>query len=224
VQEVDPGPGRRHAAADPASTFFYASGRSSNEAAFLFQTLARAYGSINIHNCSSYCHQASGVALGRMVGSGTATVVLEDLDRTDLVLLAGANPALNHPRLIVKLVELRRRGGTVIVLNPVREMGLMRFRIPSQPTSLEEDHYRGTRRRDVVMMNATDGAERGLSENDRVAVETEAGRMLVAVAFIDIPPRNLAMYYPEANILVPRRVDAESGTPALKSVAARIVR
>jgi len=123
-------------AGPPSDTFFYASGRSSNEAAFLLQTLARAYGTRNIHNCSSYCHQASGVALSRMVGSGTATVVLEDLDRTDLVLLAGANPASNHPRLIVKLVELRRRGGTVIVVNPVRELGLVRFRIPSDARSM----------------------------------------------------------------------------------------
>ncbi len=122
--------------APPEATFFYASGRSSNEAAFLLQTLARAYGARNIHNCSSYCHQASGVALARMIGSGTATVVLDDLDRTDLVLLAGANPASNHPRLIVKLVELRRRGGTVIVVNPVRELGLVRFRIPSQARSM----------------------------------------------------------------------------------------
>jgi len=123
-------------AAPPEATFFYASGRSSNEAAFLLQTLARGYGARNIHNCSSYCHQASGVALARMIGSGTATVMLDDLDRTDLVLLAGANPASNHPRLIVKLVELRRRGGTVIVVNPVRELGLVRFRIPSQARSL----------------------------------------------------------------------------------------
>jgi molybdopterin-dependent oxidoreductase alpha subunit len=120
----------------PDETFFYASGRSSNEAAFLLQTLARAYGTANIHNCSSYCHQASGVALTRMVGSGTATVVLDDLDRTDLALVIGANPASNHPRLIVKMIELRRRGGTVIVVNPLRELGLVRFRVPSRPRSL----------------------------------------------------------------------------------------
>jgi len=123
-------------AAPRDEVFFYASGRSSNEAAFLLQVLARAYGTTNIHNCSSYCHQASGVALNRMLGSGTATVTLEDLDRTDLALVAGANPASNHPRLIVKLVELRRRGGKVIVINPLRELGLVRFRIPSDPRSL----------------------------------------------------------------------------------------
>jgi molybdopterin-dependent oxidoreductase alpha subunit len=122
--------------ADPDRTFFYSSGRSSNEAAFLLQVLARAYGTGNIHNCSSYCHQASGVALTRMLGSGTATVVLDDLDKADLLLVAGANPASNHPRLIVKMVELRKRGGTVIVINPMRELGLVRFRIPSQVGSM----------------------------------------------------------------------------------------
>jgi molybdopterin-dependent oxidoreductase alpha subunit len=71
-----------------------------------------------------------------MIGSGTATVVLDDLDRADLALVAGANPASNHPRLIVKLVELRQRGGTVIVVNPLKELGLVRFRIPSRPLSL----------------------------------------------------------------------------------------
>jgi molybdopterin-dependent oxidoreductase alpha subunit len=122
--------------APPEQTFFYSSGRSSNEAAFLLQLLARAYGSRNIDSCSSYCHQASGVALTRMLGSGTATVTLDDLDETDLILLVGANPASNHPRLIVKLVDLRRRGGTVIVVNPLRELGLTRFRVPSKPRSL----------------------------------------------------------------------------------------
>jgi len=120
----------------PEETFFYASGRSSNEAAFLMQVFARAYGTNNVNNCSYYCHQASGVALSDLLGSGTATVVLDDLDRADLAVVAGANPASNHPRLIVKLVELRKRGGTVIVVNPLRELGLVRFRIPSRPLSL----------------------------------------------------------------------------------------
>ena len=115
--------------------FFYSSGRSSNEAAFLMQVFARAYGTANIHNCSFYCHQASGVALGRVVGSGTSTLVLDDLDRADLAIVAGANPSSNHPRLIVKLIEIRERGGTVIVINPVRELGLVRFKVPSRPAS-----------------------------------------------------------------------------------------
>src|SRR5262245_58138586 len=120
----------------PDEVFFYASGRSSNEAAFLMQLVARAYGTANIHNCSFYCHNASGVALGRVYGSGTASIGLQGLREADLVLVAGANPASNHPRLIAQLVALRRRGGTVIVVNPLRELGLVRFRVPSDWRSM----------------------------------------------------------------------------------------
>ena len=123
-------------ATTPDRTFFYASGRSSNEAAFLLQSFARAYGTNNVNNCSYYCHQASSVALADAIGTGTATVVLDDLGTADLVLLAGANPASNHPRLITQLVELRRRGGKVIVVNPLREVGLVRFRVPSDWRSM----------------------------------------------------------------------------------------
>ena len=123
-------------AADPREVFFYSSGRSSNEAAYLLQLVARVYGTNNVNNCSYYCHQASGVALGMVYGSGTASVTLDDLDRADFALVAGANPASNHPRLITKLVELRRRGGKVVVVNPLRELGLDRFRVPSSWRSM----------------------------------------------------------------------------------------
>jgi len=120
----------------PEEAFFYVSGRSSNEAAYLLQLVARAWGTRNIHNCSYYCHSASGEALGRVYGSGTASVVLEDLAQADLVLVAGANPASNHPRLITQLIHLRRRGGKVIVVNPLAELGLLRFRVPSDWRSM----------------------------------------------------------------------------------------
>jgi molybdopterin-dependent oxidoreductase alpha subunit len=123
-------------ATTPERTFFYASGRSSNEAGFLLQCLARAYGTNNVNNCSYYCHQASSVALADAIGTGTATVTLDDLGASDLALVVGANPASNHPRLITQLVELRRRGGTVIVVNPLREVGLERFRVPSDWRSM----------------------------------------------------------------------------------------
>lgn len=122
--------------ASPDRSFFYSSGRSSNEAAFLLQCLARAFGTNNVNNCSYYCHQASGVALQRALGTGTATVSLEDLADSDLAVVVGANPASNHPRLITQLVELRRRGGKVMVINPLRELGLTRFRVPSDWRSM----------------------------------------------------------------------------------------
>src|SRR5205823_3788932 len=117
-------------ATPPAESFFYSSGRSSNEAAFLMQVVARAWGTPNVHNCSFYCHNASSVALGQVYGSGTASVGLDDLAAADLALVAGANPASNHPRLVAQLVALRRRGGRVIVVHPLRELGLVRFRVP----------------------------------------------------------------------------------------------
>ena len=121
---------------DPHEAFFYFSGRSSNEAGFLLQLFARVWGTNNVSNCSFYCHQASGVGLGSVTGSGTATITLEDLERADLVFLIGANPASNHPRLMRTLVDLKRRGGKVIVINPLREAGLVRFRVPSDLRSL----------------------------------------------------------------------------------------
>ena len=120
----------------PDRSFWYFSGRSSNEAGFLLQLFARLYGTNNVNNCSYYCHQASGVGLTSSIGTGTATIVLDDLELADLVFLIGGNPASNHPRLMTSLKSIRRRGGDVIVINPVRETGLVRFRIPSDPWSL----------------------------------------------------------------------------------------
>jgi molybdopterin-dependent oxidoreductase alpha subunit len=123
-------------AARPDETFFYSSGRSSNEAGFLMQLVARAYGTNNVNNCSFYCHSASGVALSKIYGSGTSSLSLDDIESADLVLLAGCNPASNHPRLMTQLMNVRRRGGRILVVNPLRELGLVRFRVPSDPWSL----------------------------------------------------------------------------------------
>jgi molybdopterin-dependent oxidoreductase alpha subunit len=117
-------------------TFFYFSGRSSNEAGFLLQLFARVYGTNNVNNCSFYCHQASGVGLSTSIGSGTATITLEDVEHADLVFLIGGNPASNHPRLMRTLMTVRRRGGQVIVVNPVIETGLVNFSVPSDVRSL----------------------------------------------------------------------------------------
>jgi molybdopterin-dependent oxidoreductase alpha subunit len=124
------------AATPPEATFFYFSGRSSNEAAFLLALLARSYGTNHVNSCSYYCHQASGVGLGEALGTGTSTIEASDLERADLFFLIGGNPASNHPRLMTHLMRLRRRGGRVVVVNPVRETGLVRFRIPSDVRSL----------------------------------------------------------------------------------------
>lgn len=120
----------------PERAFFYASGRSSNEAGFLLNLFARSYGSNHVNNCSYYCHQASGVGLKDAIGQGTGTIDVEDFDKCDLMVLIGGNPASNHPRMMTALYDLRKRGGKVLVVNPVREVGLVRFRIPSRVSSL----------------------------------------------------------------------------------------
>lgn len=127
---------QRLAAAGPLRSFFYASGRSSNEAGFLLQLFARLWGTNYVNNCSYYCHQASGVGLGMALGTGAGTVRLDDLDHVDLYVLVGANPASNHPRLMRSLMQIRRRGGEVVVINPLREVGLVNFRVPSDVRSL----------------------------------------------------------------------------------------
>ena len=121
---------------NPDRSFFYASGRSSNEAAFILHLFARLYGTNNVNNCSYYCHQASGVGIGGMLGSGTATVQLEDLKASDMIFVIGANPSSNHPRFLTELMHCRKRGGKVVIVNPAKEPGLVRFIIPSSVTSM----------------------------------------------------------------------------------------
>jgi molybdopterin-dependent oxidoreductase alpha subunit len=118
---------RRFSAILPDRAFFYTSGRSSNEAGFVLQLLARLYGTNNVNNCSYYCHQATSVGLQTTVGTGTATLDLEQLVQSDCLFVIGANPASNHPRFIAVLKACRDRGGQVIVINPAKEPGLVNF-------------------------------------------------------------------------------------------------
>ncbi|WP_240549478.1 FdhF/YdeP family oxidoreductase [Devosia salina] len=126
----------RLAETEPARSFFYSSGRSSNEAGFLFQLLARAYGTNNVNNCSYYCHQATSEGLATTIGKGTATIELEDLTGADLIFVIGANPSSNHPRFIHMLKACRERGGQVIIINPAKEPGLVKFAVPKSPVSM----------------------------------------------------------------------------------------
>jgi len=120
----------------PLETFWYFSGRSSNEASFLLQLFARLYGSNHVNNVSYYCHQASGAGLTSVTGSGTATLTLDDLQHADVIFIIGGNPASNHPRLMHVLMHTRQRGGQVVVINPVIETGLVNFSAPNKLRSL----------------------------------------------------------------------------------------
>ena len=123
-------------AAGPAASAFYTSGRTSNEAAFLYQLIGRMFGTNNFPDCSNMCHESSGVALGEVVGVGTGTVSLSDFDHCDLIFVIGQNPGTNHPRMLTTLREAARRGATIISVNPLREVGLSRFSHPQHPLDL----------------------------------------------------------------------------------------
>jgi molybdopterin-dependent oxidoreductase alpha subunit len=127
---------RAFSATKPERSFFYSSGRSSNEAGFILQLLARLYGTNNVNNCSYYCHQATGVGLGNVIGTGTATVSLEDVGNCDCIFVIGANPSSNHPRFVHQLKNCRERGGQVIIINPAKEPGLVRFAVPKSAKSM----------------------------------------------------------------------------------------
>jgi len=120
----------------PGRMEFYTSGRASNEAAFLYQLLARAWGVNNFPDCSNMCHEATSVGLPQAIGVGKGTVSLEDFDLADAVFCIGHNPGTNHPRMLGTLREVSRRGAPIIVVNPMRERGLERFQDPQAPVEM----------------------------------------------------------------------------------------
>ena len=120
----------------PDATAFYTSGRTSNEAAFLYQLVGRMFGTNNFPDCSNMCHESSGVALAETIGIGKGTVSLEDFDHADLILVIGQNPGTNHPRMLSTMRECARRGATIVSINPLREVGLTKFSHPQKPLDL----------------------------------------------------------------------------------------
>lgn len=117
----------------PNEALFYTSGRVSNEAAFLLQLFARAFGTNNLPDCSNMCHESSGWALSETLGIGKGSVSLNDIHNADLIVVVGQNPGTNHPRMLSALEETKRNGGSVVAINPLPEAGLMRFKHPQRP-------------------------------------------------------------------------------------------
>lgn len=116
----------------PDEALFYTSGRISNEAAFLFQLLSRAFGTNNLPDCSNMCHESSGWGLSDTLGIGKGNVSLDDIHHADLVFLVGQNPGTNHPRMLSALEQTKQNGGTIVAVNPLPEAGLLRFKNPQQ--------------------------------------------------------------------------------------------
>ncbi|MFB6567757.1 FdhF/YdeP family oxidoreductase [Streptomyces noursei] len=120
----------------PDEAVFYTSGRTSNEAAFLYQLFAREFGTNNLPDCSNMCHESSGSALTDTLGVGKGSVLLEDLYKADLIIVAGQNPGTNHPRMLSALEKAKAGGAKIISINPLPEAGLERFKNPQTPRGL----------------------------------------------------------------------------------------
>ena len=117
----------------PEQAAFYTSGRTSNEAAYLYQLFVRRFGTNNLPDCSNLCHESSGVALKEVLGVGKGTVQLDDFEHADVILVIGQNPGTNHPRMMTVLQAAARRGCKIVSINPLPELALERFQHPQRP-------------------------------------------------------------------------------------------
>lgn len=116
----------------PDEAAFYTSGRTSNEAAFVYQSLVRSFGTNNLPDCSNMCHESSGAALSETIGVGKGSVSLADISEADLLVIVGQNPGTNHPRMLSALEEAKENGAEIVAVNPLPEAGLMRFKNPQR--------------------------------------------------------------------------------------------
>jgi molybdopterin-dependent oxidoreductase alpha subunit len=140
--------------ASPDEAVFYTSGRTSNEAAFLYQLFARAYGTNNMPDCSNMCHESTSVGLARTIGIGKGSVSLDDLHHADLIVISGQNPGTNHPRMLTSLEQAKLRGAKILAINPLPEAGLLRFDNPQKARGLAG---RGTGLADTLLPIRSNG-------------------------------------------------------------------
>ncbi len=120
----------------PDEAVFYTSGRTTNEAAFLYQLFVREFGTANLPDCSNMCHEASGKALSETLGIGKGSVTLDDLYKAEVVMVVGQNPGTNHPRMLTALEKCKNNGGKIITINPLKEAGLVKFTNPQSPLKM----------------------------------------------------------------------------------------
>ncbi|WP_026004942.1 FdhF/YdeP family oxidoreductase [Streptomyces sp. AA1529] len=156
--------------ASPDEAVFYTSGRTSNEAAFLYQLFAREFGTNNLPDCSNMCHESSGSALTETLGVGKGSVLLEDLHRADLIIVAGQNPGTNHPRMLSALEKAKAGGARIITVNPLPEAGMERFRNPQTAKGLAAG---GTALTDLFLQIRLGGDQALFRALNRIVLERE---------------------------------------------------
>lgn len=147
---------------NPDDAIFYTSGRTSNEAAFLYQLMGRMLGTNNFPDCSNMCHESSGVGMGESVGIGKGTVSLEDFDKAELIMIFGQNPGTNHPRMLSELQKANKRGAKIVSINPLKEAGLVSFVHPqdvgqmltNKATPISTNYYQVKLGSDMALVQA----------------------------------------------------------------------
>ncbi|MFE7114875.1 FdhF/YdeP family oxidoreductase [Streptomyces sp. NPDC057654] len=154
----------------PDEAVFYTSGRTSNEAAFLYQLFAREFGTNNLPDCSNMCHESSGSALTETIGVGKGSVLLEDLYKADLIIVAGQNPGTNHPRMLSALEKAKQGGAKIISVNPLPEAGLERFKNPQKARGLAGG---GTSLTDLFLQIRLGGDQALFRALNKLILETE---------------------------------------------------
>ncbi|MFF2194700.1 FdhF/YdeP family oxidoreductase [Streptomyces sp. NPDC058157] len=157
------------ALSSPDEAVFYTSGRTSNEAAFLFQLFAREFGTNNLPDCSNMCHESSGSALSETIGIGKGSVSLEDLHQADLIIVAGQNPGTNHPRMLSALEKAKHSGAKIISVNPLPEAGMERFKNPQTPLGM----VKGTPLNDLFLQIRIGGDQALFRLLNKLVIETD---------------------------------------------------
>ena len=117
---------------DPNEATFYTSGRTANETAFIYQLLARSFGTNNLPDCSNMCHESTGLAMGQTIGIGKSTIGYNDFAKADLIIIMGQNPGTNHPRMLTALEGAKEAGADIVAVNPLLEAGLIRYKNPQK--------------------------------------------------------------------------------------------
>jgi molybdopterin-dependent oxidoreductase alpha subunit len=217
-------------ACEPDEAVFYTSGRTSNEAAFLYQLLVRRYGTNNLPDCSNMCHESSGSALTETLGVGKGSVSLNDLYQADLIIVVGQNPGTNHPRMLTALEKAKKAGASIVAVNPLPEAGLIRFKNPQHArgvvgpgTTLSDEFLQIRLNGDLALFRALG---RLLLEAEDRSPRREDGRGVLDRAFISAHTHGFEEYEKDVRETSWDDVLEATGLPRaqIEALAARVLR
>ena len=207
---------------DPNEAIFYTSGRTSNEAAFLYQLLVRGLGTNNLPDCSNMCHESSGSALTETLGIGKGTVSIEDIHQADLLIVAGQNPGTNHPRMLSALEKAKDNGASIVAVNPLPEAALIRYKNPQTPRGVILGGKKLADEFVQIRLGGDQALFQAIGKHLLEVHEREGG--VLDLAFIDEHTTGFEEYAAEIGAVPWRELVAATGVPekALRRVAERV--